>query len=1457
MAVESLVEQLLDEIADTGSTPEEVCSECAELLPEVRRRWREMRALDAELNALFPVLDDGQNAEDSSRHHTDGGLPRIPGYDVQALVGHGGMGVIYRARHHRLNRVVALKMLIAGAYAGPHERARFQREAKAVASLHHANVVAVYDVGDFEGCPYFTMELLEGGSLAQKLSGTPLPASQAAALLITLADAVQAAHQTGIVHRDVKPANVLLTADGTPKVADFGLARQFEGEPALTLSGVQIGTPSYMAPEQVNGVAGTIGPAADIYALGAVLYEMLTGRPPFRGESAVETQRQVIHDEPVSPSRLNTKVPRDLETICLKCLSKEPKRRYTSAQALADDLRRYEKGRPIDARPMGWGERAWRWCLRNPTAAALLVTALALVGLASGGGFWLERQQSERREETARRLGGQAKAAEAVLEQAGALEKQGRWPEARAVLEAAPSLEDTRALASLRERVSQAFADARMVTELESVRLRLLEGRAPSGHGLYADAFRRYGIALPAPTVAAAQIRNSAIRELLLAFLYDWLLFWIWDSDKDKLLAVLDQADDDDWRRRLRETLRRDYDPREQQSLLRAPEAVDQPPLIFGGVAYAILKRGTAAGDARALLREAQQRNPEDLWINLYQGNSLLAERPQEAVGYFRAAVASRPESSQAHIMLGRALHDGGDTDAAIAAFRKAIPLTSNRAGARDLARALAPSGGLPEARALWAKLLETSPPDYDPWDGYAPLCAFLANDEAYRWARKALLDRSRDSTDHWAMAERDGLACLLLPISGKELERAVALTDVAVATGPKFFPGTVWSQFVKGLATYRQGRPQQAAPLLEESADLLPNRPGPRLALAMAQFQSGNPAQARKTLAAAVRAYNWMKPQADHPTAWVSHVLRREAEALILPNLPAFLRGTYEPKDNDERLALVGICQSRGHYHAAARLYAEAFTADAHLADNLTTECRYRSTEEEPFYERVESVNTEARYLAARCAALAGSRLGSDAAGLSRAERARWRKQARAWLRADLALWAKTLDSGSEQDLILAKRMLTHWQNEPDLAGIRDLKALDDASAEERDDCFALWDQVDAVLRRIAEQERAIELDPKRADPRRKVPIELMRQGRLEEARVSWQAALEGNPLDHNAWFGYAELCLFLGKDDEYRRARQDILARFSITKNPYFAERTGRASLLMPATGEELRQAVALARRAAASDPSAHGGDYSWFLFARGLAEYREGKFDQAIATMLGDASRLDGPITRLVLAMALHQDGQLAEARKTLAVAILSYDWKAIQARDQNAWICHVLRREAEGLILPNLPAFRRGEYRPRNNDERVALLAGKLASCEFEGLQVGAARLYSDAFAADAKLAEDVPAATRYHGARAAALAGCGQGKDADQLNDKERALIRRQALDWLRQDLAWCGKRLDDGNAQTNSPIRQGLQSWCGDPDLAGVRAHDALATLPDDERERWDRLWSDVDALLRRLSARE
>ncbi len=279
------VEQLLEEILESDSTPEAVCRDCPELLPKVRAGWLELRALQAEVGALFPESSSADPAGTLGATPplwANPVLPQISGHEVQEVVGHGGMGVVYKAQHLRLNRVVAVKMLLAGSYARPAELERLLREAEAVAGLRHANIVQVYEVGNFDGRPYFTMEFVEGGSLADKLAGTPQSASQAAALVAHMAEAVHAAHQKGIIHRDLKPGNILLTADGTPKLSDFGLARQLQNGNGLTVSGAAVGTPSYMAPEQAQGTREAIGPAIDIYALGAILYELLTGRPPFR-----------------------------------------------------------------------------------------------------------------------------------------------------------------------------------------------------------------------------------------------------------------------------------------------------------------------------------------------------------------------------------------------------------------------------------------------------------------------------------------------------------------------------------------------------------------------------------------------------------------------------------------------------------------------------------------------------------------------------------------------------------------------------------------------------------------------------------------------------------------------------------------------------------------------------------------------------------------------------------------------------------------------------------------------------------------------------------------------------------------------------------------------------------------------------------------------------------------------
>jgi WD40 repeat protein/serine/threonine protein kinase/tetratricopeptide (TPR) repeat protein len=318
--------------------------------------------------------------------------PAVPGYEVLGELGRGGMGVVYRARQVRLGRTVALKVLLAGAHAGEQDLARFRAEAEAVARLQHPNVVQIHEVGEEGGRPYLALEYVEGGSLADKLKGTPLPAREAAGLVETLARAVHAAHERGVVHRDLKPANVLLTSDGTPKVVDFGLAKRLDGATLHTQTGAVLGTPDFMAPEQAEGMPA--GPAADVHALGAILYVMLTGRPPFVAENALDTLLRVRLDEPVPPSVLQPKTPRDLATVCLKCLRKDPARRYASALALADDLRRFLEGRPILAKSVGVWERGLKLVKRRPLVSSL-VALLVLVGLVGVAGISWQWRRAE------------------------------------------------------------------------------------------------------------------------------------------------------------------------------------------------------------------------------------------------------------------------------------------------------------------------------------------------------------------------------------------------------------------------------------------------------------------------------------------------------------------------------------------------------------------------------------------------------------------------------------------------------------------------------------------------------------------------------------------------------------------------------------------------------------------------------------------------------------------------------------------------------------------------------------------------------------------------------------------------------------------------------------------------------------------------------------------------------
>jgi tetratricopeptide (TPR) repeat protein len=1265
------VQVLLEKLLDSDATPEEVCSSCPELLPVVRRRWEEYRRVRAALGALFPSAD-----EPIPKPQEWSVLPQIPGYEVEAILGRGGMGIVFRARHLRLNRMVAVKMMLAGAYAGSHEAERFQQEAEAVAALLHPNVVQIHDIGDSEGRPYFTMEFVEGGSLAQKLAGAPLPVREAAALAATLAEAVHAAHQKGIVHRDLKPANVLLTTDGIPKISDFGLARKGD-DPGLTRSGTAFGTPSYMAPEQARGQTEAIGPAADIYALGAILYEMLTGRPPFRAESAAATVLQVISEDPAPPSRLNGRVPRDLETVCLKCLQKATPHRYASAQALVDDLKRFDAGRPILARPLGWGSQVWRWSRRNPTMAGLLAALVALFLLALGAGLWLESQKAERR-------GRAIEAVESALAQIPGLQHQGRWLEARNLTDLITNRLDEAGSEDLRQRVKQTMDDIQLASELEQIRLtpQIAQSRTFNYAGMaaaYDHSFKQKGLDITEdPPTVASRIRASGVQPQIVMALDHWA--FLVDTHKDRstmarLLTLARLADPDpEWGDLLRDPALWETSDAMRKMAAELKQRLTRETLKKGLrttlLTLIAKKLGQKELDAEPLMRAAQSQYPEDFWLNYGLGEMLRERKPDEAVGFYRAALATRSQVATVHHELGFALIRSGRIDEALQEAQKVVDLIpGEKVAHHQLGLCLYAKGRTKEAMTEFHRAIQIDPnysyPIYQlgvclkslgELDGAmaefrrairidpnsAPAHAILGASLQYVGQVDEAMTELRHAIDldpTMSVAYHELGVCFR--VRG-EFEEAIAEFRRANELDPKGAP----AHYELGICLKAKGQFNEAAVEFRRAVELDPQGWLGSNGLVDSLLGSGRFQEARM---AALRGLESL-PLKEPSRSDVTEKLKQCERLLALDSrLPLILHGR-ERHTAAELRDFARLCLGNGRPQAAVVLYELAFADRPALLDDLESDDRYN---------------------AASSAALAGTGHGLSGVQFGAKELAGLRRKALAWLRADLALRTKLSQGGKS-----VGEDLSSWQHDNDLRCIRESAELAKLPADERESWRLFWDEVETL---------------RAADP--------TEQGRTYAAHRQWTQAADayaralkrGPTDDGHFWYEYAAVLLLSGDRPGYARACAHMVETCGKPGGPR-AYHVARACTLASGAVPDM----SLPRRLAEKELKDRGAEF-FAMTEEGALRYRAGQYQDAIP-FLKKSLQVEPKLGRAVLnflwiAMAEQRLGHTEEARRWLnnATKWLSQLDNGIPSRADELelhlhnWLeAQVLCREAEALI-----------------------------------------------------------------------------------------------------------------------------------------------------------------------------
>jgi serine/threonine-protein kinase len=1014
------------------------------------------------------------------------GLDPAGRLQILGEIARGGMGAVLKGRDTSLSRDLAVKVLLETHQGKTELVQRFVEEAQIAGQLQHPGVVPVYELGLFpDKRPYFTMKLVKGQTLAALLAARKDPAedrSRLAGIFGQVCHTLAYAHARGVIHRDLKPANVMVGAFGEVQVMDWGLAKVLRqggvadeqkapaqqtvsviqtqrGAGSQTQAGSVMGTPAYMAPEQARGDGSVVDERADVFGLGAILCEILTGEPPFIGYKAEAMRKAQTAQLDDALGRLDgCGADAELVGLARRCLAAEPWDRPRDAnevaaavtayqESVAERLRRAELARAAEAaraeeaKATAAAERKARRRTR-----ALAASVCALVAVAAAAGLWVQRQRAERAAEAVR----QREAVEAALDKARGLQQQARWAEARAILEQTRDRLGEAGPEDLRRRVEQATADLALVDRLETIRLKrstIVEGKLDFRGAArdYATAFRDAGLGVEGEdtAVVAARVRAAGVGEQLVAAVDDWAAVAGNPKRQSWLLEVARLADPDDWRDHFRDpAVWRDRGRLEalaKELLDDEKQLARQTPPLLVALGIALM---SAHADAVPLLAAAQARHPDDFWLNLSLASALHeAKKWDEAIGFLRGALAVRPSAVAAHNNLGNALYYKGQPDEAIREYQKAIDLDPKYAlPHNNLGTVLRDKGQPDEAIREYRTAIALDPKDArNHYNLGIALKAKGQPDEAIREHRKAI-----DLDPKYALAHHNlGNA---LKVKGRP-DAAIREYQKAIDLDPKY----AVAHYSLGNALRDKGQPDEAIREYRTAIGLDPD-------LAEAHCNLGHCLRDQGQFAAAVKELRKGHELGSRRPKWPypSEQWLRQCERLaqLDGRLPAILADTEAPADNAERLGVAWLCQQpfKKRYAASARFYAEAFAHAAKLADDLRQQHRYN---------------------AACAAALAGCGRGEDARALPDKEALRLRRQALDWLKADLAAYAKLAQRGDPSAKQMVRQRLDHWRQDAELAGLRDPQALEKLPDDEREACRALWADVDALLRKATDNSK------------------------------------------------------------------------------------------------------------------------------------------------------------------------------------------------------------------------------------------------------------------------------------------------------------------------------------------------------------------------------------------------